>query len=130
MYWQVPEVDLHCLLLRTPLLHLCGYVGVSPYHPLHGVYYADLSLYAHGGLTFSGCYDLEELTDQGVPADVWWVGFDCGHYMDLVPGMEKFWVQGRISRPSGVYRTVEFVVSEIESLCRQMEDGITLEIPS
>ena len=78
----------------------CGYVGVEKGHPLHGVDYWDRpeleELDVHGGVTYScRCEDGKNAEQEGichVPAegeakDVWWFGFDCSHYLDLVPSL-------------------------------------------
>src|SRR3990170_1427740 len=47
------HAELPCLILRTPLRHLCGYVGVPPSHPMYQRKYDDINVAVHGGLTFS-----------------------------------------------------------------------------
>lgn len=37
--WQDEATGLPCLIVRSPLGHLCGYVGVSASHPWHGKSY-------------------------------------------------------------------------------------------
>ena len=54
--WQDEATGLPCLIVRGPVGALCGYVGVPSGHPLHGKDYDNVSLEAHGGITFaSGC---------------------------------------------------------------------------
>ena len=37
---------------------MCGYVGVGPGHPSHGVHYDNVDVSVHGGLTFAdGCHE-------------------------------------------------------------------------
>lgn len=94
--WVDLVTDLDCLIVRGPMGSLCGYVGLPPGHPLHGSHYEAPDVDVHGGLTFADrC--MEDLPEgQGVchipapgrPADVWWLGFDCGHFMDTSPGLE------------------------------------------
>ncbi len=60
----------------------------------------------HGSLTFSGGsgkYPIEE-------KDMWWFGFDCGHAGDK----SKYSLYGE-----GEERTVDYVISECESLAEQ-----------
>jgi hypothetical protein len=38
--WRDPATGLPCLIVRSPSGALCGYVGVSVGHPLHGVDYS------------------------------------------------------------------------------------------
>lgn len=53
-----------------------------------------------------GCYPC----DSG-DIDRWWVGFDCAHYGDSVPGASA----------GGIYRDEAFVRGEISDLVRQAE---------
>jgi len=59
--WVDPITDLDCLINRGPSGAWCGYVGVGPDHPLHGVQYDDVDVDVHGGLTYS-------VACQGEPA--------------------------------------------------------------
>lgn len=59
----------------------CGYVGVPPKSALYGVEWNDdklIDVEVHGGVTFGGTLDLPDPRFRGV----WWIGFDCNHYMD------------------------------------------------
>lgn len=87
---QFESHGLPCLIVRHPLFgSLCGYVGVLPGHPLHGVRYTDIDydLPAHGDLTFSGACEPGRLICHVGENEPWWLGFDCGHFMDLQPGV-------------------------------------------
>lgn len=62
MQWPDAATGLPCLIVRGPHGALCGYVGVSDAHPLHGKGYDDVPVgddyehSPHGGLTFArGC---------------------------------------------------------------------------
>lgn len=66
--------------------HLCGYVCVPKENPYHGKsfddFYSDIDgsiVDIHGGLTY-GEFEGEE----------YWVGFDCGHLVDITPSLEAF----------------------------------------
>jgi hypothetical protein len=112
--WTDPLTDLPCLIVRGPLGALCGYVGVEPGHPLHGVHdnesakifdcdgdcgedghdacTVDGNLTAHGGVNFSsGCAHGDEassichIPEPGRSDDVWWFGLDCAHSGDVTP---------------------------------------------
>lgn len=82
-----------CLIRRSAVGFLCGYVGVPRTHPAYGKHYDDESLCGvevHGGLTYSEECDGEPLTGICHPAgseenDVHWFGFDCGHCWDITP---------------------------------------------
>ncbi|HYJ33795.1 MAG TPA: hypothetical protein VE326_11300 [Candidatus Binatia bacterium] len=127
--WIDEATGLDCLIVRNHFGALCGYVGVPPSHPWHGKDYDDVDAFAHGGLTFAGaCQEGAEdgpgichVPEPGRPADVWWLGFDCGHYMDLSPGMLD-------SLPSDLreqieahqtYRTFDYVRGEVAGLAVQ-----------
>ena len=75
--------ELPCLAVRSHMGHWCGYVGVSPEHPLYGKgEWSDVGdLKVHGGITFTGkCQDGEEcatICHKAPEDDVWWLGFDC-----------------------------------------------------
>lgn len=123
----------HCLILRNNLGAWCGYVAVPPGHPWHGQKYDDVPASVHGGLTFaSECHgDICHVPAPGEPDDVWWVGFDCGHYNDLMPGMvaleatvlkdiQTFGAEeGLAARWRGEYRTQDYVTSETQELAIQ-----------
>ena len=119
--WQDPETGMACLIVRSPVGALCGYVGVPPGHPLHGKEYKEPEVMVHGGLTFSsGCDPAEteatgicHIAGPGEPDHVWWFGFDCAHHMDMVPSYPG-WVR------SGIYRDIKYVESEVISLARQL----------
>lgn len=72
--------------------HWCGYVGVPEGHPLFGQGDSDGLFAVHGGITFAGA--CQEDKEHGVchaplpgrPEKVWWLGFDCAHAGDLMPG--------------------------------------------
>lgn len=108
-----------CLITR-PEHHgaLCGYVGVPPGHPWHGVGYDDVqAVVAHGGLTYAApCRgNVFHVPEPGEPEDLWWLGFDHAHYLDLCPGM------GRHLRfdHNDVYRDMDYATAGVESLAEQ-----------
>lgn len=109
--WVDEATGLDCLIVRGPVGALCGYVGVPPEHPWHGISYSgkmnpdegeydyesapDGNVEVHGGLTYSdSCWEdapegtgICHIPEAGRPADVWWFGFDTAHHMDLAPMM-------------------------------------------
>ena len=141
--------ELRAVCLYVNDSNRCGYVEVPAGHPLHGVQYGepteaiafdeekievgkkgpilvltaglraelgqnlrrspDVAFDVHGGLTYSG-------GGNGYPAngDGWWFGFDCGHAGDATS-----------YSPHGVFRTEEYVVSECESLAKQIVEMFT-----
>ncbi len=60
--------------------HLCGYLNIPKTHPWYGKTYDHIDCEVHGGLTFSQ----EEISND------WFIGFDCGHNMDISPGLQGF----------------------------------------
>jgi hypothetical protein len=91
-----------CLIIKHEYGHLCGYVGLPKEHKLYGKDYDDIYADVHGGVTFAG--------ERRQQADTWFVGFDCAHYGDLVPGLMK----------SGIYRDEAYVTEQCESLAKQL----------
>lgn len=134
--WRDAATGLPCLIVRGVFTGaLCGYVGVTRDHPLHGKDYdaADQRVDVHGGLSFaSSCSHGDEtrsichVVEPGEPDDdVWWLGFDCGHYMDLSPLLEmrvkssRFRVNGSVREE--IYRDIAWVTAEVEKLARQLK---------
>jgi hypothetical protein len=139
--WVDAATDLDALAVRNHWGSWCGYVGVPPGHPLHGVSFHDLpyDLEVHGGLTFAGGCDEEapegtgicHIPEPGRPAEVWWLGFDCGHAWDLQPGMVQFEKETfghesgtmalfeRIGRTQ-TYRDLDYVRREVAGLAAQL----------
>lgn len=56
----------------------CGYVGLHKDDPFYGIHHNSIdNIDCHGGLTYSK----NSLFEQD-DADIWWIGFDCGHSGD------------------------------------------------
>lgn len=152
----------HCLCLRNDLGAWCGYVGVPSEHQWHGIDYDDFAysplwrfalhwikwikervfsgyfstygrsvaskIDVHGGITWSG--DVWRLGRKGS----WYFGFDCAHFMDLVPWMDA-WRQSpdypkeltRINNflgasiPIDTYKNLEYVKRECIKLAGQLK---------
>lgn len=129
--WVDEATDLDCLAVRNSMGVWCGYVGVPPCHPAHGADYTDLDVDVHGGLTFASSCN-EEAEDEGhgichVPlpgreANVWWLGFDCGHVgFDVIPAFLKHDVNlPKSGRFASVYRNLDYVKAECASLAAQL----------
>jgi hypothetical protein len=89
-----------CLVIRNHLFgNWCGYVGVPEEHPYFGKSYDDVPVEVHGGLTYEGlCNEhICHAPEPGFPETVWWLGFDCGHAFDLLPGFNKYG-RGKVAR--------------------------------
>lgn len=67
-----------CVILMHAIGFRTGYVGIPKGHKYYKVGYEKLmDISCHGSLTYSA----KSLTDQ-TDTDIWWIGFDCGHYGD------------------------------------------------
>ena len=154
--WVDEDTGLDCMLVRSRLGNLCGYVGVPEGHPFHGTHYSKClehgdacedryeHLSVHGGLTYAaGCAETDDpskhvchIPQAGRPTNVWWFGFDCAHYRDLVPGMAasdrqryedakakgdtegmRLW---SFHDPDVEYRDVRYVTREVRRLAAQL----------
>jgi hypothetical protein len=122
--WWTPQ-GYPALILRTDFGNLCGYVAIPRKHPCHGVDYNQEpvdSLLVHGGVTYSRPPQGVIARDDG-DAD-WWIGFDCAHAFDLAPGLLSD-LKRRLPAfaqmpPFDVYRDVEYVRGECETLASQL----------
>ncbi len=118
-YHSVRTEDFEGLIIRNKMGALCGYIGVQEWHPWYGKDYNSIDASAHGGLTYSDfcngiiCHAGED--------KVWWVGFDCAHYMDTVPAMLAF--GGAF--PGNQYRDLDFVRNEVVYLSEQAAGALT-----
>lgn len=126
---------LPCLLVRNTQVTgvWCGYVAVPPGHPFHGKDYQSIDHHAdvHGGLTYSDkCQGkVCHVPKKGEPDNVWWLGFDCGHFDDVSPRlnatmtlMRKMMKEpGRAFLGSfGTYKTMAYAKRETQKLARQL----------
>lgn len=107
-----------CLIVRAPLGHLCGYVGVPPEHPEYDEDSDHDDLYVHGGITYAEhCQGaICHVPAPGEPDDVLWLGFDCGHSGDISPRLAAL----GSSWPDDIYRDIEYVRRETERLAEQL----------
>ena len=72
---DVFEEGVRFIVMRGPAT-LCAYVGIPLEHPLAGFDYDDLTVRAHGGLTFA------RKGESAWPKDFYWYGWDYGHAGD------------------------------------------------
>ena len=130
--WRDPSTGYQCLIVRGPLRALCGYVRVPRDHWLHGREASHRALgriRVHGGITFAGRLYARRLMKRGH-----WLGFDCSHFFDLVPGVERpdllqgapaelfavFAMLSRINAGGQTYRTVAYVREQCAALAEQL----------
>ena len=114
-----------CFILRNRLGAWCGYVGVPKDHPLYKVHYNDCDNFdVHGGLTYSDVCSghICHVPQEGMPGDVWWLGFDTGHINDFQPGLwsieSKYFGIGE----RGSYKNVDYATEETKQLAEQLRD--------
>jgi hypothetical protein len=108
-----------------------------------------MDLDVHGGITYSGhCQgDICHKPAPGESDEVWWIGFDCAHFFDVLPLMEaatkmlsqaeetplffsavKMLFQAEetplffsaVKQSLSVYRDTAYVKKEVESLADQL----------
>ncbi len=127
--WEDRELGFPVLAVRNWHGEWCGYVGVPPGHPWHGKNYNDVPLEAHCGLTYGSlCHgSICHVPRAGEPAEVFWLGFDCGHCGDLSPaslcGVEKE-IHDQVMREFGgqdyrardVYRDLAYVQKQTRAM--------------
>lgn len=138
--WLDKSTGLPCLIVRGPFGGLCGYVGVPPWHPAFETPYSEMDVEVHGGLTFADFCQTGEpvensichIVDDGEEDRVWWFGFDCGHYGDMMPGYRRDLIAQMFDGHcrEGVYRTFAYVKSNVRNLAKQLADLATKQQPS
>lgn len=125
---------LACLAVRGPLGAWCGYVGLPEGHPWRDkartarlsssrpevefqVGYSDIPAEVHGGLTYGPEPCSGRICHTPAPGesdDVRWIGFDCSHAWDEVPGLSG-------CSYGGWYKDIDYVRAEVERLAEQVE---------
>lgn len=121
IHWADDRFGLDCLIVRNDLGALCGYVGVPVWHLWYGKPYESIDVEVHGGLTYSDncaghiCHTAEEAAND----PVWWLGFDCGHAYDLIPGLPF-----HSPRPHEVYKNWDYVMAQCASLAEQAASAL------
>jgi hypothetical protein len=121
------HAGLPCILHRSMTSGgWCGYVAVPKGHPLHGVDYQDCDgrVDVHGGLTYGrACQEGGSICHVPLPgesADVWWLGFDCGHGGDLSPAMTARMPELQMYLDA-TYRTIEYAREQTKALAEQLK---------
>ena len=138
--WKT-DTGLPALIVRNELGGLCGYVAVAEGHPCYGKDYTSEyetgddgepdyacrkdnpvnDLCVHGGITYGNkcAGPICHIPEPGEPDDVWWLGFDCGHAGDAMPGMLT---HGMTAFAGSDYRGVDYVTRQCERLAVQLEE--------
>ncbi len=114
-----------CVIKRSTLGGLCGYVGVQPNNSITEIddgdddypFYVGEQLDVHGGITFTN-NSLHGVDDSVFGKRIWF-GFDCGHLGDLIPFQYTY----NLPLPSSdIYRTMEYVTEELKKLVQEIID--------
>ena len=120
-----------CVILGSYFGHRCGYIAIPKEHELYGKDYDSIDIDIHGGFTYAeyseGEYPIK--SDE----NVWWIGFDCAHYMDAkdLNLMDKFedkeLLEYEISLREklgqyGTVKTVEYVENELINAVKQIKE--------
>ena len=96
-----------CQIIRNPcLLNLCGYVFLTKENKFFKKNYDDIDVKVHGGLTFS----------ESRGENFWKIGFDCGHFYDICPGLDKQFFFSNLS----TYKNIDYVKKEIKFMVDQI----------
>jgi hypothetical protein len=133
--WKQEPSGYDLLMWRNHMGCWCGYVGLPEAHPLHGLNYSSQEflerLETHHGLTFSDTF--EGATDRlELPENLrklWWLGFDCAHFGDVMPAMDAFTrafrevtkerIRGGFGHYRETYKTVDDVRLMVEDLAQR-----------
>jgi hypothetical protein len=114
--------------------HRCGYVEIPRSHPCYEKEYSNIDVNVHGGLTYSA--HVNEMP-YDTPEEFWVLGFDCIHSSDAndLEAYERYSNMGYIPKiqedilhilnmmfSDGIVRTLDFVVTECESLASQLKE--------
>lgn len=130
--------------------YLSGYVAVPPGHPLYGFDHdaipSELDVEVHGGLTYSSiCKEgpsprgrllnearsichvppryaaIEHATDYRAGHDrAWWLGFECNHVYDVVPGDRSDRSRFLGNETGATYRDEAYVYGQVVDLAAQL----------
>jgi hypothetical protein len=102
--------------LRGPLGSWCGYVGVPNNHPAYEKDSYDIPAEVHGDITYTSKCEgaICHVPAPGMPDDVWWIGFDTAHYMDLSPS--------DADHPHHTYKDIGYVIAECIRLAKQLKE--------
>lgn len=96
---------------RKQLGFWCGYLYLPQGHPDFGKWYDAVEVGVHGGLTYA---ELE--------GDAWCFGFDCGHFDDWSPKVDKLYEGDRYPNKEATYKTLQFVINELDNLAKQFKE--------
>jgi hypothetical protein len=105
------EDGFKCRVTKDSYLgHLCGYVVVPKENPIYGLLYNQIPIAVHGGITYASHED-----------DEFYIGFDCAHLGDVVPGISRDIPLISFERGYEKYRDLSYVKNEISLMIRQLK---------
>lgn len=120
-----------CVIVGQNLGHRCGYIAIPKGHEFYGVGYEDIDIDVHGGWTYS---ENSKWEYPVIANDIWWIGFDCGHYCDgkdleLIKSFGKdsesvkYMLDMESRFPSNEeVRTIEYVENELIDAVKQIKN--------
>lgn len=130
--WIDKSTGYHCLIRRNPTMKfLTGYVAVT-----ENIKVDPTILTVHGGITYNEVNiinfdgdkwckdnDYEILMIDGLPSEFTGrlIGFDCAHKDDYALNARFPF----FASEEGIYRDINYVSDECESLAKQIKDGHT-----
>jgi hypothetical protein len=101
-----------CEICRSRTGVLCGYIVLPEGHPWIDQDYREIATNVHGGLTFA------QHRRNGYT-----VGFECCHYKDKVPGLQKVKIaellELNIVKSHGVYRNLDYCITQCKLLVEE-----------
>jgi hypothetical protein len=110
-----------CLIMRTTIGTLSGYIAVPSEHPWYTLSAEHVPVLVHGGLEWTGAGN--DLFRRASREDVVWFGFSCGHIGDYYPVDELIYkFDPRMDRNEQItrkeqYKTIEYVKFQIKYFC-------------
>lgn len=125
--WIDPATGYTCLIRRSQMGMLLGYVVIPGDHPLASRSSSsmpdDVNSAAHGGVTYSGIMRAPRSEDK----DQFVVGFDCGHAFDVMPAMDAWRIRERQAEryarafKDNVYRDIAYVREHVTALAAALK---------
>jgi len=124
-YLQGIFYNLPCFIRRHDrFLTLNGYVGLPEGHRYYNIAYELINevIEIHGGVTFTN------MGTHAVFGKKWWVGFDCGHPFDLIPGLYSAVCNKHLDIATKDmlgkhYRNINYVQNECIKLALQLQEN-------
>lgn len=118
--WSDEWEGYRLLAVKHPRMgHWCGYVGVPDTHEYHGKDYDDVPVEVHGGLTYAS-----DRAPRKDPDGLWYLGFDCAHCGDLIPGIANY-VGAPYTDLGDTFKDLDFVKRECMALAAQFKSAET-----